>query len=158
MIDMDVIRALVRKQLEEKHMTLQDLADASDVPKSTIDNFLQGKTLSPSFDRTVSIFSALDIPFSAIENGESDPLTAQDGQEGDGVPASVYIRDMKAVHQRELAALEKAHRAEVDALKAHMQGIRRTRMVCGFVALGLLLIVLAYFVIDITNAQWGMFQ
>ncbi len=51
----------LKKAKKEKHMTLQQIADTSGIPKRTVDQIFSGKTTNPRVDTMQAIEQALGL-------------------------------------------------------------------------------------------------
>lgn len=70
----DIIEGIVARKAEI-HMTSQQLADASGVPKSTIDRILRGDTPNPSMQTILDLAAAVGYTFGNLK--EQEPATPQ---------------------------------------------------------------------------------
>lgn len=162
--DMDALRDHVKAEMSRQGITSQKLADLTRNSKGTIDNFLNTSTV-PAFDRVFAICAALGIPL--------DP-PPEDGEEPQPEPSygSEYVPDMKAMHQREMDALEQNHAAMLSALKeahaaenevrehlilAEQKQMRVWRTVA-LIAVGILVAICLWFVWDITGGDRGLIR
>ena len=59
MVDLDQIRAYIRALLAEKHVTIADLAHITGISKGTLENFFDGTTKAPTFDKVCTIIVKL---------------------------------------------------------------------------------------------------
>ena len=59
-VDLDQIRAYIRSLMAERKMTVAKLADKTGITKGTLDNFFDGTTKAPSFDKVCTMIIALD--------------------------------------------------------------------------------------------------
>ena len=59
MVDLDQIRAYIRSLLAEKHVTIADLAHITGISKGTLENFFDGTTKAPTFDKVCTIIVKL---------------------------------------------------------------------------------------------------
>lgn len=162
--DMDALREHVRAEMARQNITSQKLAELTRNSKGTIDNFLNTSTV-PAFDRVFAICAALGIPL------DPPPEEAEEAQPEPSY-GSEYVPDMKAVHQREMEAMERnaavtmetlkeAHAAEIEAreqhLRAEVKQMRVWRMVA-LIALGLLIAICLWFVWDVTGGDRGLIR
>ena len=59
MVDLDQIRAYIRALMAEKHITTAKLESITGISKGTLDNFFDGTTKAPSFDKVCTIIIKL---------------------------------------------------------------------------------------------------
>lgn len=66
----------LKKAKKQKKMTLQQIADLTNIPKRTVDNIFSGQTKYPRFDTLEAIQKVLGIPTGENQlEGVSDFLT-----------------------------------------------------------------------------------
>lgn len=59
MVNLDQLRAYIRALMAEKHITVAKLADITGISKGTLDNFFDGTTKAPTFDKVCTIIAKL---------------------------------------------------------------------------------------------------
>lgn len=162
-LDMDGLRDRIRQALAARGMTIGNLSKATDIPQSTISDFLGGRSV-PAFDRVYAICAALDITVDGL--GGDPPDTSADGAAPYGTE---YIPDMKAMHQREvdqlsasgaqaLEALRQAHADQLQAMDRHMADLRRSLRLWQIISLALIGLLVLWFVWDVTNGSRGLIR
>ena len=153
-VDMDALRTLIKARLAACGLTVQNLADYTQIPKGTLDNFLSGST-TPSFDRVFLVCSALGISLDELSG-----LHAPEPPSDSGYSAE-YVREMDALHQRTLSELSDAHRSEnavrEDHLHSQQQELRVWRIVA-LVSLFLLTLFFSWFLWDVANGGRGLIR
>lgn len=66
------------KYVEDKEITLSQISEASDIPFSTLDSFLYGKTNNVRIDKVVKLARALDVSIDELVGaGTIDPITKE---------------------------------------------------------------------------------
>lgn len=60
-IDIESVRMAIRNRMKKLEISSAKLAKLTGIPKQTIDNFFDGTTTSPSFDRVCAICKVLSI-------------------------------------------------------------------------------------------------
>ena len=60
MVDLDQIRAYIHAIMAEKRITVAKLAEITGIAKGTLDNFFDGSTKAPTFDKICTIIMKLD--------------------------------------------------------------------------------------------------
>lgn len=70
----DIVDGIIEKK-NEKNMTSQQLADASGVPKSTVDRILRKETPNPTMQTVLDMAAAVGYTFSNIKEDPGDPVT-----------------------------------------------------------------------------------
>lgn len=162
-LDMDGLRDRIRQALAARGMTIGNLSKATDIPQSTISDFLGGRSV-PAFDRVYAICAALDITVDGL--GGDPPDASADGAAPYGTE---YIPDMKAMHQREvdqlsasgaqaLEALRQAHADQLQAMDRHMADLRRSLRLWQIISLALIGLLVLWFVWDVTNGSRGLIR
>ncbi len=105
-IDVGAVRAAVRIEMAKQGISSAKLAEVTGIAKGTIDNFLDGSTVSPAFDRVCAVVKALGMSLDDLLG-----LRAPVHQEPIIVPADV-------------TAIEKAHKQTIEAKDAHIAEMR----------------------------------
>ena len=59
MVDIDQIRAYIRAIMAEKKVTVAKLAEITSITRGTLDNFFDGTTKAPTFDKICTIIAKL---------------------------------------------------------------------------------------------------
>lgn len=59
MVDIDQIRAYIRALMAEKKVTVAKLAEITSITRGTLDNFFDGTTKAPTFDKICTIIAKL---------------------------------------------------------------------------------------------------
>lgn len=59
MVDIDQIRAYIRALMAEKKVTVAKLAEITSITRGTLDNFFDGTTKAPTFDKICTIIARL---------------------------------------------------------------------------------------------------
>lgn len=123
---------------EKCGMSVQALADASDVPFSTARRYLRGQVPNPQLNTVLAMAEVLDMPLNLLF----------EGTEGDKTPALEQLADLY------MQAIESAK-----ARDERNQGIIK-RLSIGILVLGCacLLFMAAWAYLDITNGDVGIFR
>lgn len=101
----DIVDGIVAKK-EEIGMSAQQIADASGVPKSTVDRILRGDTLNPSMQTVLDLAEAVGYQ---LFEAPAKPL-APVPSDGDSSP---YLQHIISMYERQLADKEAAHAREM---------------------------------------------
>ena len=59
MVDLDKLRAYIRTLMAERKVTVAKLAEITGISKGTLDNFFDGTTKAPTFDKVCTIIAKL---------------------------------------------------------------------------------------------------
>lgn len=59
MVDLDRIRSYIRQLMAENHVTVAKLAEKTGIAKGTLDNFFDGSTKAPTFDKVCTLIIVL---------------------------------------------------------------------------------------------------
>lgn len=109
-IDMVAIRSAIRNEMAKLGITSAKLGDETGIPKGTIDNFLDGSTASPAFDRVCAIAKALNVSLDALigirSHASQDPII---------IPTDI-------------AALQQAHKQTLEAKEEHLEELKRQNL------------------------------
>lgn len=146
-VDLDQIRAYIRSLMAERKITVAELAYKTKIAKGTLDNFFDGTTKSPTFDKICTIIIALD--------GSVDEAL---GLKATPAPAP----------QMDFAALSAAHALAVDAKNAHIIDLQNAlamerkkikrlmfwQRLCILENIALVIL----FLLDYYNHGWGYFR
>ena len=81
----DILDGIIEKK-KEKNLTSQQLADASNVPKSTIDRILRKETTNPTLQTILDMAAAVGYTFSNIKD------------ESPAAPEATTIKDPMVLH------------------------------------------------------------
>lgn len=148
-VDLDQIRAYIRSLMAERKMTVAKLADKTGITKGTLDNFFDGTTKAPSFDKVCTMIIALD--------GSVDEAL------GIWHPAPVL-----AAPAMDFTALSAAHQLEMEAKDDHITDLRnalamerkKIKRMMWWQRLFLIenIILVLVFVLDFYNHDWGYFR
>lgn len=122
-------------------LTNQQIADASGVPKSTVDRILRKDTENPTMKVILDIADAVGYDFS----------TRRAAVETDGSQDSQYIRHIISMYESQLAAQERQYNL-VTAEKNRW--IKILALIVGVLITGILIIL----IYDITHPDIGWFQ
>jgi transcriptional regulator with XRE-family HTH domain len=94
MVDIDQIRAYIRALMAEKKVTVAKLAEITNVTRGTLDNFFDGTTKAPTFDKVCTIIAKL----------------------GGSVDVAIGLKREQTVHaQQDIAPILEAHREAMTA-------------------------------------------
>lgn len=150
-VDLDQIRAYIRALMAERKMTVAKLADKTGITKGTLDNFFDGTTKAPSFDKICTIIIALDGSVDAA-------LGIRPAAPASPAPAPAM----------DFSALSAAHKLALDAKNDHIADLhaelalerkknkRLTWCQRLLVVENILLVLL--FILDYCNHEWGYFR
>lgn len=151
-VDLDKVRAYIREKMAESHVTTADLARKTGVAKGTLDNFFDGTTKSPTFDKICLIIMALEASLDeAVGLSSSQPVHHSRGIDG------ALIAEIKEAHRNTLAAKDEHINHLNKELAAEQARSRRlTLFLRLFVAENILLVFI--FLLDWFNPDWGYFR
>lgn len=149
-VDLDQIRAYIRALMAERKITVAKLAEITRIAKGTLDNFFDGTTKAPTFDKICTIIIALD--------GSVDEAL---GLKPTHVPAHV-------AQNMDFSVLSAAHALAIQAKDEHIIDLRKAlamerkkikrlmfwQRLC--VVENIALVIL--FVLDYYNHGWGYFR
>ena len=147
-VDLDQIRAYIRSLMAERKITVAELARKTGIAKGTLDNFFDGTTKSPTFDKICTIIIALD--------GSVDEAL---GLKAPAAPAHPHM---------DFSALSAAHQLAMDAKTDHIRDLQNAlimerkkikRMMWWqrlFIIENIGLVIL--FILDYNNHGWGYFR
>lgn len=148
-VDLDQIRAYIRQLMAERKITVAKLAEKTGITKGTLDNFFDGTTKAPSFDKVCTMIIALD---GSVDEalGIWHPAPSQ--------PAPVMdFSALSAAHQLAMEAKE-AHIIDLrSALAMERKKIKRMMMWQHLFIVENVILVLV-FVLDFYNHDWGYFR
>lgn len=122
-------------------MTNQQVADASGVPKTTVDRILRKETENPSMQSVLSIAAAVGYEISSKATQEIP----------DNVQDNPYIRHIISMYEAQMVAMERNYNL-VTAEKNRW--IKILAIIVGILGIGVVTILL----IDILNPTVGWFQ
>lgn len=123
------------------NMTNQQIADASGVPKSTVDRVLRKDTENPTMKVILEIASAVGYDF----NTRSIPESA------DGSLDGPYIRHIISMYETRIAAQERQYNLTTAEKN---RWIKMLASIVGILVAGILFIL----IFDITHPEVGWFQ
>lgn len=149
-VDLDQVRSYIRAKMADSHTTIADLAKKTGVAKGTLDNFFDGTTKSPTFDKICLIMMALNASVDEAV-GLKTPQPTQVGH------SAQTFADIKEAHRETMSAKDEhiLHlKQELEAEKARSR--RLARFVRLFAIENILIILLL--VIDIFSPAWGYFR
>lgn len=153
-VDMDALRTLIKARLSFCGLTVQNLADHTQIPKDTLDNFLSGST-TPSFDRVFLVCSALGISLDELAGLRSPESPSDSGYSAE------YVREIDALHQRTLAEMPDAHKSENAVREDHLHSQHQELRVWRAVALAVLFLFtlfFSWFLWDVSNGGRGLIR
>lgn len=116
---MEDLRQSVRAEMARQNVTAADVAEKSGIAKGTLDNFLSGSTLSPSYDRVFAIMEALGMH--AAQQEAQPQEAAQAASQAD------WLAILQKSHAREIASLEKSHEREIEEREKRLADMQRSR-------------------------------
>lgn len=151
----DIIDGIIAKK-SELGMTSQQLADASNVPKSTVDRILRKGTENPSLQTVLDLAGAVGYQF-----GEAvrKPLAPVPDGDKDSNP---YLQHIIAMYERQLSDKETAHSNEVAKLERHYNLVtsekNRWITILGIITAILVTGIFVILLIDITNPTVGWYR
>lgn len=151
------LRNRIKSELEHQKMSVQNLADVTGIPKSTIDGFLSRGTNS-AYDTVLKICNALNIPIG--EQHVEEPARTYTAE---------YVDDLRSAHKRELellqgnydrtiAAMSKAHESEKEIWGKHLADIKKDRAFWRGVSVVLVAVIFVWFIWDITSGTRGLIR
>lgn len=150
----DILAGIIAKK-EELGMTAQQLADKSNVPKSTVDRILRGDTANPLFQTILDLAAAVD--YELFDSPKPKPVKIP--IEND---ASPYLQHIIAMYERQLADKDASHARELakherqhNLMTAEKnRWIKILAIIVGILGVGVVTILL----IDILNPTVGWIQ
>ena len=149
-LDLDQVRAYIREKMAHSHVTTADLARKTGVAKGTLDNFFDGTTKSPTFDKICLIIMALEGSLDEAV-GIKTPSTAE------AMPNSKLLAEVKESHKEAITAKDE----HIAHLKKQLeQECARTRRLNWFLRFFVCenILLLFVFVLDWFNPSWGYFR
>lgn len=168
-LDVERLKSLIKSELSRQNLTIQNLVELTDIPRSTITSFLDGKSV-PAFDRVYAICAALGISMDGLSGDElaQEPVQEPSAHET-ALYGAQYVPDMKEMHQRELdqlsesgnqalESLRQAHAAEVQAKDHLIAELKRNLRLWHVIALVLVGLLCVWFVWDVTNGSRGLIR
>ena len=148
-VDLDQIRAYIRGLMAERKITSAKLAEKTGVAKGTLDNFFDGTTKSPTFDKICTVIIALD-------GSVDEALGLKHAPTHTPAPAMDFT------------ALSAAHALAIDAKNAHIIDLqnalamerKKIKRMMWWQRLFLVenVILVLIFVLDFYNHDWGYFR
>lgn len=124
---MEDLRQSVRAEMARQNVTAADVAEKAGIAKGTLDNFLSGSTLSPSYDRVFAIMEALGM--------HAAPQEAQPQEVEQAASQADWLAILQQSHAREICALEKSHEREIGEREKRLADMQRSRnallIMCG---------------------------
>lgn len=149
-IDIVAIRTAIRAQMMKVGITSAKLAEQTGISKATIDNFLDGTTTSPAFDRVCAMLKILNLSIDELI-GIRPPAP----QTPIVVPADTDA--LQAAHVQTLEAKD-AHIQELKEqnMRLHAHNMRLTKWHRIFVAENIAIALL--FVVDFFVPTFGYFR
>lgn len=146
--DLDKVRAYIRSLMAEKNVTTAKLADISGIAKGTLDNFFDGTTKAPTFDKVAAIIMALEGSVDAAL-GIRPPAPA--------APQTTDLDALLASHQQTLDAKNEFIVALQEALAAERKKVKRFMLYQRLFIIENIIIVFV-FLLDYYNHDWGYFR
>lgn len=127
------------------HATNQQIADASNVPKTTVDRILRKETLNPSLQSVVDIATAVGYDFAQLEK---KPVVTDD----------VTLQQIIYVYEKRCADLERESRLKTVQTNMIIAGKDRWIRFLTILSIMLVVGIFTILVFDITNPFIGWFQ
>lgn len=147
-VNIDQVRAYIRSLMAEKNVTTAKLADISGIAKGTLDNFFDGTTKAPTFDKVAAIIIALDGSIDeAIGLKQPAPAAQQ--------PAD--LNALLASHQNTIDAKNEFITALQEALETERKKVKRFMRYQRLFIIENIIIVFV-FLLDYYNHDWGYFR
>lgn len=150
----DIINGILAKK-EELGMTSQQIADASGVPKSTVDRILRKDTPNPSMQTILDIADAVGYQLfdTAPRKLQAVPVEGE---------ASPYLHHIISMYERQLADKDAAHAREIAKQERQYNMVANEKnrwikilaIIVGILGIGVVTILL----IDILNPTIGWIQ
>lgn len=138
-------REIIKAEMAARKMTAAQVAQEANIAKGTLDNFLDGTTASPAFDRLCAIGAVLGLSPNQL-SGVPDPAPAAVPPPSDDV-------------FRLVEALKESHQREIDHFTKYHEELRRDRLFWRIVSIVLLLVLfltVLYFSWEILNPSKGI--
>lgn len=153
----ETLRNRIKSELEHQKITVQNLADMTGIPKSTIDGFLSRGSNS-AYDTVLKICNALGVSI-----GE------QPQEEHERTYSAEYVEEIRAMHKHELEvisqnysrtieAIEESREAERGTWEKHLNDVKRDRSFWRGVAVVLVAVIFVWFIWDITSGTRGLIR
>lgn len=147
-VNYDEIRAYIRALMADKKISVAKLAEKTGIAKGTLDNFFDGTTKSPTFDKICILILALDG--SVDEALGIKPKTAQSHA---GMDLSVLV----ASHNNTIKAKDEFI---FDLRKALLEERKKNKrlMIWQKLLIAENILFAFIFVLDFFNHDWGYFR
>lgn len=159
-IDLDKVYTYCKDLQARRSLTNAEIADRTNIPKSTIDNFFYGTTRNPSFQTLCAIIVAMEGSVDEAigqKREEKTPSVAEPPQPVQQQPMRLSLdisnSELDRSHEQTIEAKDK----HIDNLRENNQRLRGTnRMLIAALVLENLAFA-AVLVLDMFNPSWGYF-
>lgn len=147
-VNLDEIRAYIRSLLAEKHLTVAKLAEITGISKGTLDNFFDGSTKAPTFDKVCTIIVKL--------GGSVDQALGLKQPIQSSTPQMDLTHLLAAHHETIEAKNETIAGLKQELAEERIKASKSLRWQKLFVTENIILAFL--FVLDFFNHEWGYFR
>lgn len=149
-IDVESVRSAVRMEMTKQGISSAKLAEMTGIPKGTLDNFLDGTTASPAFDRVCAFVKALGLSLDEL-------LGLRPPVHQDPIIVPTDVTAIQEAHQQTIEAkdahIEETHK-EIERLRAYNARLTKWHRV--FIAENIFLAGLA--IVDFFVPTFGYFR
>lgn len=160
-IDLDKVYTYCKDLQARKSLTNAEIAERTNIPKSTIDNFFYGTTRNPSFQTLCAIIVAMEGSVDEAigqKREEKTPSVAEPHQPVQQQPMRLSLdisnSELDRSHEQTIEAKDK----HIDNLMENNARLRGTnRMLIAALMLENLAFV-AVLILDMLNPSWGYFR
>ena len=160
-IDLDKVYTYCKDLQARKSITNAEIAERTNIPKSTIDNFFYGTTRNPSFQTLCAIIVAMEGSVDEAigqKREEKTPSVAEP-------PQPVQQQPMRLSLDISNSELDRSHEQTIEAKDKHIDNLResnqRLRGTNRMLIAALVLENLAFasvLILDMLNPSWGYFR
>lgn len=150
-MDMDALRGRIKAELAVQGMSYQKLAEITDIPKSTLDSFLSGRSV-PAFDRVYTVCVALGVSL--------DPSAVEEDLPAEHPDTYTYtaVQEIRAQYLHEIEEIKLAHAAENEVRNKHLAAEQKGKRLWCAVALILIGLIVFWLIWDLTHGDRGLIR
>lgn len=160
-IDLDKVYLYCKRLQAQKSITNAEIAERTNIPKSTIDNFFYGTTRNPSFQTLCAIIVAMEGSVDEAigrKKEEAAPAVQEPAQHVQQPPMRLSLDISNS-------ELDRSHEQTIEAKDKHIDNLResnqRLRGTNHMLIAALVLENLAFaavLILDMLNPSWGYFR
>lgn len=161
-IDLDKVYLYCKGLQAQKSITNAEIAEKTNIPKSTIDNFFYGTTRNPSFQTLCAIIVAMEGSVDEAIGQKREEKTPSVAEPPQPVQQQQPMRLSLDISNSEL---DRSHEQTIEAKDKHIDNLResnaRLRGTNRMLIAALVLENLAFaavLVLDMFNPSWGYFR